>query len=68
MGPCGSSFPEGGVNSLLCMGTFLKFHQGDAGAKRDGDLVLQCGESCFQLKEAPFFLLDGAAERKQRRV
>lgn len=37
------------------MGTFLKVHQGDAGAKRARDLVLQCGGSCFQLKEAPLF-------------
>lgn len=64
MGPCGSSFPEGGVNSLLCMGTFLKFHQGDAGAKRDGDLVLQCGESCFQLNEAPFFSFGWCSRKK----
>lgn len=47
MGPLGSSFPEGGANSLLCMGTFLKFHQGDAGLKGMGIWFSSVGKVAF---------------------
>jgi hypothetical protein len=46
------------------MGTFLKFHQGDAGVK-GMNLATQCGETCFQLNEAPFFFL--VEKRKQKK-